>query len=469
MESKGFLGVDVSKGYADFVLISPEGKTLEKNFQLFDDTTGRALLVELIEGWKKQGLKELYCGVESTGGYENNWHSVLKGVQSKGGVFACRLNPKAVKAVSDAELRRTITDSVSAENIALYLAKFPEKVDYGLDYIHNPEFKEGRDHLTGIQMHIKQKTQLLNQLEKWLYGSFPEVLGYCKNGVPNWLLKLLMNYPTAEKVARSRGGISKIKGVSSQKEKELIAKAKKNIQKISPEKAHLIAVTAEEILHKKKVIDREEAYLANIYKDDEQVKLLTSISCVAARSAVKFILEIEDITRFESVKKMASYFGVHPSFKQSGDGQWGSYMSKRGRGTMRSALYMCALSGMSCNPVLRPIYKRCRAKGMKHNEAIGVLMHKLLRIIYGMLKSNKPFNAEVDHKNQKGSEEKQKLQKENLKKKKQQNKRKKHRYQESKVQGPISGRKAVKIKRQMASQSSGLEAKTGLPSAKTNI
>lgn len=469
MESKGFLGIDVSKGYADFVLINGRGNVLVNDFQLLDNHDGRQLLVKLIEDWKQQGLKELYCGVESTGGYENNWHSILKGIQSTGGVFACRLNPKAVKAVSDAELRRTVTDSVSALDIALYLAKFPEKIDYGLNYNYSAKFKEGRDHLTGIRMHIKQKNQLMNQLEKWLYGSFPEVLGFCRNGFPNWVLKMLVDYPTAKKVAASRGGISKIKGVSSQKETKLIAKAKQSSQKVNAQKAHLISITAQEILHKIKVIDREEAYLTAIYKDDSQVKLLTTIPCIAVRSAVKIILEIEDINRFDSVKKLASYFGVHPTFKQSGDGHWGNHMSKKGRGTMRSTLYMCAFSGMQFNPVLKPIYERCRAKGMKYNQAIGVLMHKLLRIIFGVLKSSKPFDAEIDHKNQRESQEKQELQKKNLKEKKQQYERKKHRYQSLEVAGPISGRKAVKIKKQIASQTSKVEANTGLPSVKAKL
>src|SRR5699024_2657456 len=113
----------------------------------------------------------------------------------------------------------------------------------------------------------------------------------------------------------------------------------------------------EEILHKAKVIDREEAYLTAIYKDNSQVNLLTTIPGVAVRSAVKIILEIEDVNRFASVKKMASYFGLHPTFKQSGDGKWSNYMSKKGRSTMRSTLYMCALSGMQFNPVLKPIYE----------------------------------------------------------------------------------------------------------------
>lgn len=233
--------------------------------------------------------------------------------------------------------------------------------------------------------------------------------------------------------------------------------------------AHIIATTASEILHKTEVIEREEEFLISLYKDDAQVRLLTSIPGVGLASAVTFILEIEDVTRFDSVKKLAAYFGVHPTFKQSGDGQWGSYMSKRGRGTLRRALYMCAMAGMRCNPVLKPIYKRCRERGMKHNEALGVIMHKLLRIVYGMLKSEKVFNAAIDQHNQEQAMEKQNLEMQNLKEKTKEGKRKLYRYQKLEASGPISGRRAAKINKQAASQAPLKGENTGLPPANTNL
>ena len=461
MESQGYLGIDVSKGYADFVLLDSDEKIIEKNFRLIDNLQGRKKLLQLIEDWKQLGLTDLYCGVESTGGYENNWHSLLKGLQSQGIVYSARLNPKAVKAVSDAVLRRTITDSVSAENIALYLAKFPEKVDYGLNYAGAGKFKDGRDHLTAIQMHIKQRTQLVNQLGIWLYGTFPEMLVYCRNGLPNWLLRMLAKYPTPEKVANAKTGLEKIKGISQEKANSLKSKAQQNTQVVSVQMTHIIAVTADEILHKTKVIYREECLLTNLYKDDQQVELLSTIPGVGLSSAVKLVLEIENIDRFDNVKKMASYFGVHPCFKQSGDGKWGSHISKRGRGTIRAVLYMCTLSGMRFNPVLKPVYERCREKGMSHNQATGVLMHKLLRMIYGILKTGKPFDGEIDLENQNTAKDKQENKNENLKEKSKEQKRQIYRHQAMETSGPISGRRSAKIKKQMASQTPKKEVNAG--------
>jgi len=78
MGKKGFLGIDVSKGYADFLLLDSSCKVIDENFCLNDTKEGRNDLRKLIARWQLDGLEELNRGVESTGGYENNWYSYLK-------------------------------------------------------------------------------------------------------------------------------------------------------------------------------------------------------------------------------------------------------------------------------------------------------------------------------------------------------------------------------------------------------
>ncbi len=42
-----------------------------------------------------------------------------------------------------------------------------------------------------IKMLTKHSSQLLNQLESLLYNAYPEILIYCKDGVPQWVPKFL--------------------------------------------------------------------------------------------------------------------------------------------------------------------------------------------------------------------------------------------------------------------------------------
>jgi transposase len=456
MKKKGFLGIDVSKGYADFLLLDEESNVMEEGFQLPDNKTGRQKLKEIIAGWQQKGLENLYCGVESTGGYENNWHWHLKTGFKETKVWVCRINPRGIKAISEASLKRTITDAVSAENIAHYMISFPKKLDYSDNaMVLNNGFKEGRQHMTYIRMLQKQKVQLNNQLEKLLYQYFSEILVYCRHGSPVWLLSMLAKYPTATTVLKAdTAKLSAIKGINEQKAASIVAKAKNNMQDVSPQIGRIIMATAKEILHKEILIREEKQYLATLYQESEEVILLSSIPGIGIDSAVAVALEIEDVKRFETAKKMASFFGIHPTFKQSGDGVWGNHMSKKGRGEIRAILYMASLSAVRFNPILRQVYARFRAKGMKHSQAAGVVMHKLLRIIYGILKNRKKFSAETDEENQEKAIENQRNKEQKEKTDKKIKQQQKHRFQVVSAEAPISRRAGQKMKKQIASQAS---------------
>jgi len=425
------------------------------------------VLRQSIAGWQQQGLTHLYCGVESTGGYENNWYSLLKGMQNQYPVWVSRLNPKAIKSVSEVLIRRTITDVVSAANIASYLAKFPEKVNYGLQERPQEEhFSDGRQFVTGINMWTKQKVQLSNQLDKLLYGHLSELLIYCRNGMPGWLLRMLAKYPSAEQLKKAGPArLAKIQGVTQDRAVAVLKKIAQSSHRTSPSLQHLIATTATEVLHQKMLVESNKAFLTEQYKDNASVKLLTAIKGIGLDSAVSLVLEIENVDRFASAKKIAAYFGVEPTYKQSGDGLWGTHMSKRGRSQIRSVLYMVALSAVRYNPMFKQLYARLRAEGMPHKKAAGVVMHKMLRVIYGVLKTGKPFNPEIDQKNQERAAEKQAAANQEPKKKTEVENRQIQDYLSS---APMSNRNYKKIKKQLTSQAS-VEAHTGSSTANTNL
>ena len=73
-----YMGCDVSKGYADFVIIDEEMNCIEENFQLDDTASGHAELSRRLSMFfEKHPSATLCSAVESTGGYERNWHSFL--------------------------------------------------------------------------------------------------------------------------------------------------------------------------------------------------------------------------------------------------------------------------------------------------------------------------------------------------------------------------------------------------------
>ena len=451
MEEAYYLGIDVSKGYADFVMLDARKHCVQESFQLDDTFEGHRHLYRYLEKFYSDHPGAKVCAaLESTGGYENNWYHTLVKYQGFFNLETARLNPLGVHANSRADMKRNITDRISARSVAEFMISHPEKVTY-----------QCQDYLSGLrkqwgflQMLNKQKTQLLNQLESLLYGANPEILPYCKDGKPEWVLKLLVRYPTAGHLSRARAAtVARIPYVSLERAKELIAGAKESVASCSGDAitGQLIAAIAKQILDLKKLIASQTEIMARECSLPE-VELLKTFPGISDASAIGLMLQIQSIERFSSVKKLSSFFGLHPVFKVSGDGASGFRMSKQGNKEVRRILFMVVLNAILCNPLIRDLYHERVRKGMNKMAAIGLCMHKTLRIIYGMLKNNTAFDTEIDRKNREKALKVQQEKKEGEQKEKgSQNKTR--RYQDFDPKAPISKRQTKKRREWEQSQS----------------
>jgi len=442
-----FFGIDASKGYSNFVMLDSSKRCVEDDFQLDDTFDGHQKLYSILSEFCVRNPKaNIFAAVESTGGYENNWFDSLVRFQAHLPIRTARLNPCGVYNNSRAELNRNITDKISAENVAKYMIEHPEKVQYRQQDPLAPLRKQWGF----VKMLKKQKTQMLNQLESNLYTANPEILAYCKAA---WVLSLLQRYPTASKLAKAKkSSVSLIPYVTPQKAKKLVETAKHSVASATDETtSQIIKALVQQIRQLSKTIDAQTKAMANKCSIPE-VELLKTFIGIGNDSAVGLILEIGSIERFKRAKHLASFFGLHPVYKKSGDGSWGFHMSKKGRTVPRQILYMVAMVAIQSNPLIREIYEKHTEKGMKKKAALGVCMHKIIRIIYGMLKHNQPFDPEIDRANKK---------KQNTQDEKKVGLDKSRRYQAYDVKAPISRRQAKKREERKQSQSDN-NAKCGI-------
>lgn len=389
-----YLGIDVSKGYADFMMINSKKQPVLQAFQLDDTFEGHQTLYNALGLFlAKHDDAILFAGMESTGGYENNWYHSLVQFQGSLNIQTARLNPLGVMHNSKAELKKNTTDKISAQNIAEYLVTHPKKVVYQ----QQDSLASLRKQWGFIRMLTKQCTQFLNQLNSLLYSTYPELLSYCQDGVPNWVLKLLVKYPCADNLKKARAAtVAKIPYVSMKKAEELIAKAKRSVASTSDlTTQQLVVATVQQIFHLRKTIAGQTDLMLRECSIPE-IDLLKTFPGISDASAIGLIIEIQTIKRFASTKKLASFFGVHPVYKTSGDGAGGYRMSKQGRIAPRQILYMTALSAIGCNPLIRELYEKHKNQGKHSRAAMGICMHKILRILYGMLKHNRSFNPHID-------------------------------------------------------------------------
>ena len=168
-----YMGIDASKGYADFMIISAVKVPLIQPFQLDDTFDGHQTLYTILNQFlANHPDSEILAGIESTGGYENNWYKSLTDFQGSLNIKIARLNPSGVMHSSKADFKKNTTDKISAQNIAEFLIAHPDRVIFQ----QVDPFASLRKQWGFVDMLSKQKTQLLNQLNSLIYSA---TLNYC--------------------------------------------------------------------------------------------------------------------------------------------------------------------------------------------------------------------------------------------------------------------------------------------------
>ena len=124
-----------------------------------------------------------------------------------------------------------------------------------------------------------------------------------------------------------------------------------------------------------------------------QQALLVSIPGIGLLTAAKLLGEIRAVGEFESARQLAAYAGLTPrNFLSGSSVHKKSRLSKTGNAHLRKILYMPAVSARRWNPIIHAFCLRLSASGLTALQQIGAAMRKLLHLIFGILKSGKPFD-----------------------------------------------------------------------------
>lgn len=155
------------------------------------------------------------------------------------------------------------------------------------------------------------------------------------------------------------------------------------------------------LLPQKRILTDIRAHLIARASLSPAYTLIKSIPGVGEFTAAAILSEIGDIHRFPSEIQLVAFAGLDPSVFQSGAYKSiSNRISKRGSGYLRKALYQATIGAISkrkggpVNPLLFDFYTKKRSEGKSPKVAIIATCSKLLRIIYGILKSQKPFRID---------------------------------------------------------------------------
>ena len=146
-------------------------------------------------------------------------------------------------------------------------------------------------------------------------------------------------------------------------------------------------------LMKKETIVEDE--ISRSVRDDRNVNLLMSVPGIGVYSAAAIISEIDDISRFRTKEKLASYSGLVPRQNQSGSSDIRGHITKRGPSLLRFILVTAAHSVIKYSDRMRKKYLSI-VRRIGKNRAIVAIARILLETIYSMLVNGKEFIDKID-------------------------------------------------------------------------
>ncbi len=130
-------------------------------------------------------------------------------------------------------------------------------------------------------------------------------------------------------------------------------------------------------------------------KNDSNVKLLMTIPGINVYSSAVIISEIDDISRFKSKEKFASYAGLVPRQDQSGDRNIRGHISKRGPSILGFVLVTASHIAIKKSKKLSAKYLSM-VRRVGKSRVIVAIARILAELIFTMLKYNSEFIDKID-------------------------------------------------------------------------
>lgn len=151
-------------------------------------------------------------------------------------------------------------------------------------------------------------------------------------------------------------------------------------------------------LEEEKAMVKEEL-AAIIYGDPvlrNRLELMVSVPGIGEATALQLVAELGNIDWFAKARDLAAYGGLTPRHRSSGSSlNSRGGITKVGSSRLRALLYYPAMVAMRWDPIIISFAARLRDNGKTEKQIIVAVMRKLLHCIFGILKTNQPFNPDI--------------------------------------------------------------------------
>jgi len=388
-----YAGIDVAKDKHDCVIVDSDGEVLFDPFTIQNSCIGFEELFKRFETCSKD-LSMIKVGLEATGHYSDN---LLEFLISKG-LTTTVINPLHTNLYRKSlSLRKTKTDKVDAHSIVTMLRTENLK-SYSQSSYHIRELKS----LTRYRFSLVQDcSRLKTSYSRLCVILFPELEKLVPNLHIASVYTLLSELPNAKAIAdchithltnllstASKGRYGKDKAL------EIRNAAKNSIGSYSEVKSLELQQTIQLIQMMENQIKQIEAKINPIV--DSLNSPIITISGISYRMAAIIIAETENFQNFDSAEQILAYAGLEPSVYQSGQlTSTHAKMVKRGSKYLRYALFNATKYVCHWDPTFHAYLAKKRSEGKAYNVAVSHAAKKLTRVIFHLVKSNKPFVSQA--------------------------------------------------------------------------
>ena len=385
------LGIDIAKlNHVASCINSSTNEVIFSNFKFKNDFKGFSALLDKI---KSLDVKNLIIGLESTSHYGENLINFLFKQHFK----VALINPLQTSHLRKANIRDAKNDRLDSLNIArsLIFSKLNFVSEKNIDCFSLKKLTRFRSNL------IKQRSKAKIQLTSLLDLLFPELQYLFKSKIHSkTIYTLLKKYPSADEIAALKDDeISNLLYASSKghfkKEKSIelksLAKTTVGIKDTSIS-LHLIQLIELIELYTKQIKDIEIKITDTVNKLDTTLLSVPGISIIACAIILG---ETNNFENFSSSKKLLAFAGLDPKIRQSGNFNASSCrMSKKGSPYLRYALIFTAWNIVRHSEKFNKYYSLKRSQGKSHYNALGHVAHKLVRILFTLIKKNISYQEE---------------------------------------------------------------------------
>lgn len=402
---KPVLSIDVSKSKSVAAAFSSYEEPLSKTFSFSHSPKGTDLLMKHLKELElKTGVKPEVV-LEATG----NYSKPITDFFQRSGYNVVVLNPIMTHLQKAKSVRKIKTDPVDVDRIAkvYYLNKVDANYDVP-DYI--AELQCLSRQYEGL---MRTYTEIQLRMQSILDLVFPNYHTVFSHVCCNSSLMILMSYPAPDDILKANTKDlfkiikSSARGHSDDwcntKVQQLLAAAGESLpsHKAQQSNTRVLKDYLRILMTQKQILTDIRAHLISRASLSPAYALLLSIPGIGELTAATILSEIGQVNRFPTEKQLVAFAGLDPSVFQSGKFKsTNNRISKRGSSYLRKALYQATIGAISkrkngsANPVLFEFYTKKRSEGKSPKVAIIATSGKLLRIIYGILTSQKPFSKE---------------------------------------------------------------------------